>query len=576
MNIMIAALFLPMLLLYTLTNQVNSRVINQEVVTNNRSQLLFLHHQIQTNVERLSTLPSLLARDSALLNTVKSVIMKDDYGITQTIPLLQEKLYLQSYSTSWQNDIAVYLPDIKRRIATDRNDEFQMPGHKQHSGSSIWRYKNGTSPDNGYFEMYYSDSSKANLIHAIFEVKFYASNLIDLMSRYQSGSTRAPFLIADGQNPIVAKETSYTFASEAVRQLKLQPMKDGDTTITYEGRDWFVTYAYMPELDAFLVDMLPLEELLKPLIDSRNLFYAGFTLLLIIGLLFSFALYRQVQRPIGVIVKALKDFERGDLGSQISAKYRNEFDFVIHRFNEMAAQIRHLIEDVYEEQNRARLAVLKQLQAQINPHFLYNCLSFIAGSAKLGRNDTVMEMSYDLADYYRYTTRVDDSITSMSQELLMVSKYLDIHKRRMTRLSCDISIDERLLELQVPRLFLQPIVENAIKHGLEPKVGQGRLNIRGQLNDDYCVITVEDNGVGLDEMGLTDLQDKLNGHLTEEMGCGLWNVHQRLLHMYGSSSGVWLKSGAKGLGGIIVEIKWPIPSLSINGAFYRGGESRHV
>ena len=221
----------------------------------------------------------------------------------------------------------------------------------------------------------------------------------------------------------------------------------------------------------------------------------------------------------------------------------------------MATQIKHLIENVYMEQNRARLATLKQLQSQINPHFLYNCLSFIAGSAKIGLKETVMEMAYCLADYYRYATRVENQTPVLREEIELIETYLKIYKMRLERIDYVIDIPEEMMDSGIPRLILQPIVENAIVHGLEPKIGSGFIKISGNKVGDENIIIVEDDGVGMSNESIMSLQNNLESALQEDIGCGLWNVNQRLKFQFGDNGGLTL-SASRQSSGLSVILRW--------------------
>ncbi len=121
----------------------------------------------------------------------------------------------------------------------------------------------------------------------------------------------------------------------------------------------------------------------------------------------------------------------------------------------MAEQIQELIEKVYKETLRSREATLKQLQSQINPHFLYNCLFYIKNMASLGEKEAVVAMSLNLGEYYRYTTRLENPMTTIREEMKLIQNYLEIQTMRMQRLGYEIAIPEDMMELEIPRLLIQ-------------------------------------------------------------------------------------------------------------------------
>jgi two-component system sensor histidine kinase YesM len=208
---------------------------------------------------------------------------------------------------------------------------------------------------------------------------------------------------------------------------------------------------------------------------------------------------------------------------------------------------------VYEEQIRSREAMLKQLQSQINPHFLYNCLFYIKNMARLGDEESVVAMALNLGEYFRYTTRMNKETALFQEELDVVVNYLEIQNLRMKRIAYHIEVPEPIRILVIPRLMLQPIVENAVVHGIEPIDGKGEIRIHGAVQEGEYRVVVEDNGVGLDDEQLAQLQRRLE--LPEEevsASYGLWNVNQRLKLMFAPGSGLLLSRSP--LGGLAVTV----------------------
>lgn len=163
-------------------------------------------------------------------------------------------------------------------------------------------------------------------------------------------------------------------------------------------------------------------------------------------------------------------------------------------------------------------------------------------------------MALNLGEYYRYITRSEKDQATLREELTMVKNYLEIQSLRLERMHFTIDVPHDILDKTVPRLTLQPIIENAIIHGLEPKSVDGEIKIYADCEDDVYTIIVEDSGLGMSEKQLDHLRDNLLKPLDENMGCGTWNVHQRLSFLYGEGSG--LSYDHSSMGGIKVNITW--------------------
>ncbi|ULO05254.1 histidine kinase [Paenibacillus sp. 19GGS1-52] len=321
------------------------------------------------------------------------------------------------------------------------------------------------------------------------------------------------------------------------------------------GISYLLSYSDVQVLDGYVVNIVPLSEILTPLRVTNRFAYLVLGLLLIVGIVVSWLLYRNVQVPLRALVKGVQQIKMGQYKTRIPLQVKNEFRLIISRFNEMSDQIQQLIENVLEQQLLTHEAELKQLQSQINPHFLYNSLSYVISMTKLNRKDAVLQMAYHLSDYYRYTTRVEKQLVKLADELKNAADYLSIHQMRMKRISYGIDVGSDMMDIEVPRLILQPIVENALIHGVENLEDVGIVTITGKcIGNEYSLI-VDDNGGSMTFERLHDLQKQLVSRTGERSeACGLLNVHRRLQLRYGANSGVELSINA--VSGLRVELHW--------------------
>ena len=225
----------------------------------------------------------------------------------------------------------------------------------------------------------------------------------------------------------------------------------------------------------------------------------------------------------------------------------------------MAQQTEELIEKVYKERIASREAQIKQLQAQINPHFLYNCLFFINNMNRMGNDEAVTAMTQNLAEYFRYTPRLNEPVTTLEKEIGVVRNYQNIQCLRMNRLQYDIDIPEAMMRLTVPKLSLQPLVENSIIHGIEKKQSAGKIRISGAMEGNRCRLVVEDDGKGMEPEEIAALLDRIAQPPDDSMGCALWNIRQRMLIHFSPGSGLRIEPIR--LGGLRVELVWLLPDL---------------
>jgi two-component system sensor histidine kinase YesM len=559
MNIVMLMLLVPVVILFAYFNRTSLRVIDAQITAQNTSQLQFLKQQIEANAERLSLSSSVLVRDSSVLELQTSMLRGDYYAMINTERQVKEKLYMQSFSSSWSNHLSIYWPAVGHRVSTNPGDSYDQE-LLDRSENGKWAFRQASPPEEPFYQLFiwdpYFSKSMPQTASAVYEVRFGLDNIRRMLQQYQSEAAGQSFLLTKSGAAVAGTAAGDAMFADMGRGLLQEELGDsGHRNTEMDKRKAYLSYVQLPSLDAYLFHYVPLNVIHAPIIKARNLFYFSLSVLIGLALAVAYLLYLHVQKPITAIVKGLKQYEGGNYSFRIRKKYHNEFDYMMLRFNDLGTEIQHLIHHVYEEQNRSRLATLKQLQSQINPHFLYNSLSFIAACAKAGETDTIKRMAYHLADYYRYTTRVENQLPLLKEELELVNHYLNIYSLRLERLDYRIEVPPGMLTEPIMRLILQPVVENAIEHGIEPKPGRGTIRISGFREAEWNLLFVEDSGSGLEQEALLELIRSLELPMEAGTGCGLWNVHQRLYSRFGPGAGIVLDK-SEALGGLRVALRW--------------------
>lgn len=267
------------------------------------------------------------------------------------------------------------------------------------------------------------------------------------------------------------------------------------------------------------------------------------------GLLaFLMALYipKTITRPIHELSQVTKQVAGGDLSVRAKPIRGAEMKVLGDSLNAMIEKISSLIDQVTEEQSNLREAELEILQMQINPHFLYNTLDTIVWLAEAGDMDAVVDMVENLSEFFRSTLNGGRDIVTVSEETRHVASYLQIQQvRYQDILDYSIRIPSELDGCQIPKITLQPLVENALYHGIKNKRGMGKISVSGRREGDCCVIAVEDNGIGMTEERLLQVQagltDKSVGEEKKDF-YGLYNVNERIRLKFGASYGLRIAS----------------------------------
>ncbi len=205
---------------------------------------------------------------------------------------------------------------------------------------------------------------------------------------------------------------------------------------------------------------------------------------------------------------------------------------------------RPIEEQVKKEQKQLRKAEFELLQAQINPHFLYNTLDAIVWSAEAGNQKQVVSMVGSLSDFFRTSLNRGKEIVSIKEDLQHVRSYLEIQQiRYQDIMSYEITVDEAIYDYCIPKITIQPVVENALYHGIKNKRGGGRITVTGANLVDHVVICVEDDGKGMTKERLQEVTESLNAEKIEKSAVyGLYNVNQRIKLNFGDEYGLDISS----------------------------------
>ena len=286
--------------------------------------------------------------------------------------------------------------------------------------------------------------------------------------------------------------------------------------------------------------------------DDYQKFYTWmlrFCLIALVGVvvavgIMSYLIPLSITRPFKELSQVTDEIAKGNLSVRANVNTGVEATALSNSMNTMIDKINELLEQVTIEQTRLRKAEFELLQAQINPHFLYNTLDAIIWLAEAGEQKRVVGMVRNLSDFFRTSLNQGKDINSIKEEMLHVKSYLEIqHVRYQDILSYDIEVPESLYIYSIPKITIQPLVENALYHGIKNKRGMGHISIRGQAGEKDFTITVTDDGIGIDETRLRQVQSGIqNKVLTGKDFYGLYNVCERIRLNFGEEYGIFIES----------------------------------
>lgn len=264
----------------------------------------------------------------------------------------------------------------------------------------------------------------------------------------------------------------------------------------------------------------------------------------IVAIVCSIAIGWGISRPIMIIARSIRRVESGDFNIQVKYEGKDEIGLLARAFNRMVHEIDRLINEVYRLELLEKEQEIRTLQAQINPHFLYNAFDSINYMARAHNAEPVSRMIVALGNLMRSSImKKQDAVVTLRDEITLVENYLTLQKIRFgDRLVVHYDINDDLLDVPIPKLVVQPLVENAIVHGIGENATRGIVEINIAAGDGAVEIQVIDNGKGMTERQLRSVLQEGRAYEGKGTGMGLYGVHKRIRLIYGDQYGLFLTS----------------------------------
>ena len=384
------------------------------------------------------------------------------------------------------------------------------------------------------------DRSGSGEKEGVFFIDLNYSAISELCDQSTVGTKGYAFILDAKGNIVYHPQQQQLYNELQTENISLIMDTDEDTVLTGTGNDGKLYSISRSEKTGWtVVDCTNVKELLSKSRQAQSVYVLTAIILVIVALLFSRFMARSITLPIQKLRDSMKKVQEGDFSvSDVVVDSRNEIGSLTKSFDVMTHRIHELMEQNVHEQEEKRKSELKALQSQINPHFLYNTLDSIIWMAEGKKNEEVVLMTASLATLLRQSISNEDEVVPIANEVEYARGYLTIQKMRYKdKLEFQIEVDSSILYIPLIKLVLQPIIENAIYHGLKYKESKGLLIVKGFMKDGNAVLQVIDDGVGMDEETLAHIYDKhkVNYHSN---GVGVYNVQKRLKLYYGEDYGI--------------------------------------
>ncbi|WP_029228036.1 sensor histidine kinase [Caldicellulosiruptor acetigenus] len=330
----------------------------------------------------------------------------------------------------------------------------------------------------------------------------------------------------------------------------MSQVKNKNGVVTYTSNEYIVNILPIKQVDWYIVTSIPVKVLFRDIDKLRMWLIVLCFLSFVITSAMSLMLSMDFLKPINAIVEATKRIRKGEYKTIENLDRKDELGILIDNFNNMVVKINHLINSIYKEQITRKEAELKVLQTQLNPHFLFNILESINWLAQLNGVSQISDVVIALSKLLEVNLKEEKFLT-LEEEIKYITSYVSILKINFgeDNLKLEVDVDRKALKLRIPKLLIQPLVENSIFHGIRPK-GFGKIFVGGYIWNDKLAIIVKDDGVGIPPEKLKGIRQDLEGDnevfLEQEersyTRIGLVNVVKRLKLIYGRDASFSIES----------------------------------
>lgn len=377
---------------------------------------------------------------------------------------------------------------------------------------------------------------------------------------------------------IVDSQGNYVYNpdfSQLGKKASLQNMQkilqgESGSFVTSVEQKKLLTYNHSGFLGWTVITAIPYKELIKSSVYIRNTIFIMAVITMLIAIILGAGLAENIIKPIIGLQKMMRRVEKGDFSGQVEVLSKDEIGDLTQGFNKMLIRLNELVDEVYlskitetEMLLRQKEIELKALQAQINPHFLFNSLETIRGMALENGMEEISDISAALAKLLRYNINNNSQIVKLDEEILHTKVYLRIQKHRFAdKFEYEFSIPDWAKKQTIAKFSIQPIVENSFKHGLEPSGGISKISVTAlEDSKDAYIIRIQDNGVGISPMRLEEIRQNLKQKDVMEggSGIGMVNVHRRIVHLFGDEYGISVESSEGS--GAVISIRLPMNRL---------------
>lgn len=517
------------------------KLVKKEVLDSYSNSLHLLSEELTNILLDKETVANLLVNDQDILALNQSPPDKVSWEYMEVYKKLQ---FIQD-TTALKSHIMVFLFNKQSLFSSIYGTSYIDNGYNFDSfflnaQNSQWIYRY-SSIENNYVLSYYKSPfyNKENGVLTYIEINI--NEIQRILGNLTIQDNGTIFLTDEKGFSVFSKQQIPIDTERVLNSIKKSNKDNGIIDHEYNYNRLKIIYKKMPTTNLTLAMALPVENIMKPIKQTQFLIAIIVIFSIFLAVAFTLVSYKQILHPINQLVEGMREASLGNFKIQLKHNYKHETGFMLDQFNLMVKEIDTLVKEVYENKSNYHQSQLKLLQSQINPHFLYNCLNFIYQMCVLEETEGASKMSLYLGKYFRFATKSDQNLVTLKEELDNIHSYIKIQQMRYPgKINYSIKLDEKIQNTVIPRLIVQPLVENAIIHGMETLIDSANIYIHAYLDNNTIIVVVEDDGIGITKEKAEEINKTLDEMKLDKSGHALNNTHWRLRLKFGENSGLYL------------------------------------
>lgn len=562
-NILIIVISISTFALFA--NNVSQKAIIEKATNNSSRELVLIDNNLQTLIFTVEDYSKILATDYRLQSELyNDMLANKDYSVFRPAGGLDNLMMKKTLSEVISNIVE---PNTKIKTASvftadrhwvgvgfaDNEDASRLLSSGSETANTIkpeWtgleKFKFYNEGEDDVFavskKVIHKDTGKMVGTVVLYVKETVIASIYERKMNYRGGE----FYILDRNGRIISarnKANLYRDFKEATSISVTDSTQENASFIQGSGSSRMLVSIHRFEpLQWSIVSVIPVDEITVERKEINRLTLRVGVLCLLFGFAASFLLSRSITRPILQLSKTIRAIRTGQLRARSSYQSTDEIGYLSDGFNNLMDRIETLMAENVEEQRTKAEIEFKLLQSQVKPHFLYNTVETIISLVKLNMKKEAIAAAKYMADFYKISLSKGNDIISVREEMQLTESYLQIQQLRYVEyMEFRMDIDEEIMACPIPKLTLQPIVENAIYHGLKRRAEKGILRITGYRRGAEVRIEIFDNGTGMEDSKIKGLLMQAAGS-RESVSFGAKSVHNRIRMLYGDQYGLEVDS----------------------------------